>query len=143
MVNTFIFFWGYPRMSVELTMLFWASILTFVQVVVAVLFAIGQFGLPEVAGNRADLGTLNDMAGRAKRAHANMLESLVLFAVLVLIVQIAGLSSDLTVLGAQIFVGARLVYAIVYLVGVPWLRTGVWSISVAGLAIMAWPILTA
>ena len=130
-------------MTIELTMLFWAGVLTLAQVVVAVLLTLGQVILSELAGNRDGLPAPSDMAGRAVRAHANMLESLVLFAILVLIIQIAGLNNDQTALGAQIFVGARLVHAIVYLVGVPWLRTGVWAVSIIGLVMMAWPILMA
>ncbi|MDP6831605.1 MAG: MAPEG family protein [Alphaproteobacteria bacterium] len=129
-------------MTIELTMLFWATVLTFVQVVVAVMLANTQVSLPELAGNREGL-SLSGMAGRAKRAHANMLESLVLFAVLIVVVQIAGLNNDLTALGAQIFVIARLIYAVIYVVGVPWLRTGIWSIAVIGMVMVAWPIVSA
>ncbi|MFP6746702.1 MAG: MAPEG family protein [Alphaproteobacteria bacterium] len=129
-------------MTMELTMLFWAVILTFVQVVVAVLLAMAQVGVPEIAGNREGL-TTSAMAGRAKRAHINMLENLPLFAILVLVVHMAGLSTEQTVLGAQIFVIARLVYALVYIIGVPWLRTGIWTVSVVGMAMIAWPILAA
>ncbi len=127
-------------MTVELSMLFWAVVLTFVQVVVAVLLSIMQVGLPELAGNREGL-TTTAMAGRAKRAHMNMLENLPLFAILVLVVHLAGLGTDLTALGAQIFVVARLVYAIIYIIGIPWLRTGVWTVSAVGMVMIAWPIM--
>ncbi|HJM90721.1 MAG: MAPEG family protein [Alphaproteobacteria bacterium] len=130
-------------MTVELTMLFWAVVLTFAQLLVAVLLAIGQLGLTELTGNREGLAPPSEMAGRAKRAHANMLESLVLFAILILVVQVAGLNNEMTALGAQIFVFARLVYAVVYIVGVPWLRTVIWAISVVGMVIIALPILAA
>ncbi len=130
-------------MTVELTMLFWAVVLTFAQLLVAVLLAIGQLGLTELTGNREGLAPPSEMAGRAKRAHANMLESLVLFAILILVVQVAGLNNEMTALGAQIFVLARLVYAVVYIVGVPWLRTVIWAISVVGMVIIALPILAA
>ena len=130
-------------MTVELTMLFWAVVLTFAQLLVAVLLAIGQLGLTELTGNREGLAPPSEMAGRAKRAHANMLESLVLFAILILVVQVAGLNNEMTALGAQIFVFARLVYAVVYIVGVPWLRTVIWGISVVGMVMIALPILAA
>jgi len=130
-------------MTVELTMLFWAVVLTFAQLLVAVLLAIGQLGLTELTGNREGLAPPSEMAGRAKRAHANMLESLILFAVLVFVVQVAGLNNEMTVLGTQIFVFARLVYAVVYIVGVPWLRTVIWGISVVGMVMIALPILAA
>lgn len=126
-------------MTVELTMLFWAVILTFVQMLVAVQLTLMEVGLPTLAGNREGVAATG-MAGRAKRAHANMLENLILFAALVLIVQAADLSSDMTVLGAQIFVFARLVYALIYIIGIPWLRTATWAVSVAGMVMIAWPI---
>jgi len=133
---------GETEMTVELSMLFWATILTFVQVLAAVALANMQVGLPELAGNREGL-SLSGIAGRAKRAHANMLENLILFAALVLVVQIAGLNNDLTALGAQIFVVARLVYAVIYIAGVPWLRTATWFVAVIGMAMIAWPIVSA
>jgi uncharacterized MAPEG superfamily protein len=129
-------------MTVELTMLVWATVLTFVQVLVAVILANTQVGLPELAGNREGL-SLSGIAGRAKRAHGNMLENLILFAALVLVVQIAGLNNDLTALGAQIFVIARLIYAVIYLAGVPWARTAIWFVAVIGMAMIAWPIISA
>lgn len=72
----------------------------------------------------------------APSVHANMLENLVLFAALVLVVQITGRASETTALGAQLFFWARLAYAIVYLVGIPWVRTGVWAVSLAGLILI-------
>ncbi len=130
-------------MTAELTMLFWAVVLTVGQLLVAVLLAVGQVGLTPLVGNREGLEPPSEMAGRAKRAHSNMLESLILFAILVVIVQLAGLNNSMTALGAQIFVIARLVYAVVYLVGVPWLRTAVWAIAVIGMVMIAIPILSA
>jgi uncharacterized MAPEG superfamily protein len=75
-------------------------------------------------------------AGRAQRAHRNMLENLVLFAALVLIAVLAGKTNSTTLLGAQLFFWARLVYAVVYIAGIPWLRTAVWTVSVIGLLLI-------
>ena len=66
---------------------------------------------------------LHRLGGRAQRAHHDVLENLVLFAALVLIAVISNKTNATTVLGAQIFFWARLVYAGVYLAGIPWLRT--------------------
>jgi uncharacterized MAPEG superfamily protein len=123
-------------MSIDLTLLVWATALTFVQAVVAVLGALLQVGLPALAGNRGDLPQFAGWAGRAQRAHRNMLESLVLFAALVLVAQVTGKASATTALGAQLFFWARLTYAPVYLIGIPWLRTGLWGISVVGLVLI-------
>ncbi len=126
-------------MTAELIMLFWVVVLAFVQVLVAILLCIKQAGLTELAGNR-DTFVPEGIAGRATRAHRNMLENLPLFAALVLIVHVAGLSSDASVLGAQIFVIARLAAAIIYIIGIPWLRTAAFGISVVGLVMVSWPI---
>ena len=126
-------------MTAELIMLFWAVVLAFVQVLVSVILCTKQVGLTELAGNR-DTFVPEGIAGRATRAHRNMLENLPLFAALVLIVHVAGLSSDASVLGAQIFVIARLAAAIIYIIGIPWLRTAAFGISVVGLVMVSWPI---
>jgi uncharacterized MAPEG superfamily protein len=123
-------------MKPELALLVWAVMLTFVQMLVAVTGATHQVGLPVLAGNREGLPPCTGWAWRAARAHQNMLESLVLFTALVLVAVLAGKTNAMTLLGAQIFFWARLVYAVVYLAGIPWLRTVVWFVSVIGLLLI-------
>lgn len=123
-------------MKPELMLLVWAVLLTFAQMLVAVGGATLQVGLPALAGNREGLAPCTGWAGRASRAHHNMLESLVLFAALVLVAVAAGRTNSTTLLGAQIFVWARLAYAVIYVAGIPWLRTAVWLVSVIGLAMI-------
>ena len=126
-------------MTAELIMLFVAVVLTFLQVIATVILCNIQASPTELAGNR-DTFVPEGIAGRASRAHRNMLENLPLFAALVLIVHVAGLSSDTSVLGAQIFVIARLAFAIIYIIGIPWIRTAAFLISVVGLVMVSWPI---
>lgn len=123
-------------MKPELMWLVWAVLLTFVQMLVAVAGAFLQVGLPALAGNREGLAPCTGWAGRAQRAHHNMLENLVLFAALVLAAVIAGKTNNTTLLGAQLFFWARLAYAAIYVIGIPWLRTAVWAVSVVGLALI-------
>ena len=94
-------------MKPELTLLVWAVLLTFVQMLIAVTGATLQVGLPTLAGNREGLAPCTGWAGRAARAHRNMLESLVLFAALVLVAVAAGKTNATTLLGAQLFFWAR------------------------------------
>lgn len=123
-------------MKAELTYLIWSAALTVVQALIAVQGAMLQVGLPALAGNREGLPEITGWAGRAARAHRNMLENLVLFAALVLAAVIAGKTNSTTLLGAQIFLYARIAYALVYVAGIPWLRTAVWTVSVIGLAMI-------
>lgn len=123
-------------MTPELQYLVWSVVLTLVQLVVGVLLTVPVVGLPTLAGNREPAPDVGGMAGRAKRAHANMLESLVLFASLVLVAHAAGVSNANTVLGAQLFFWGRVAYAAIYVVGLPWVRTLAWVVSVGGLILL-------
>jgi uncharacterized MAPEG superfamily protein len=80
-----------------------------------VLRAIGTPG----AGYPADA----PWADRARRAHLNAIENLVVFAPLVLVCAIIGVSSGATVLSAQIYVAARLAHYVIYAAGIPVVRT--------------------
>jgi len=123
-------------MKPELTLLVWAVVLTVVQMLAAVQGAFNQVGLPRLAGNREGMPEITGWGGRAARAHRNMLESLVLFAVLVLVAVAAGKTNDMTLLGAQIFFWARVAYAVIFVAGIIWLRTAVWFVSIAGLIVI-------
>ena len=70
-----------------------------------------------------------------------MIENMVLFAALVLIAAVAGKANATTAMGALIFFWARLAYAVIYLLGVPWLRTVAWSVSVIGMVMIACQLL--
>jgi len=130
-------------MSPDLTYLLYSTILCFVQVLTAASGANTQVGLPTLAGNREGLPDIVGWAGRARRAHLNMLENLLLFAALVLIAAVAGKANATTAMGAMIFFWARLAYAVIYLIGIPWLRTLAWFVGVIGMAMIAWVLLQA
>ncbi len=130
-------------MSPDLTYLLFSTILCFVQVLIAASGANTQVGLTTLAGNREDLADMVGWAGRARRAHLNMIENFVLFAALVLIAAVAGKANATTAMGAMIFFWARLAYAVIYLIGVPWLRTLAWFVGVIGMAMIAWVLLHA
>jgi len=101
------------------------AVFTWATVVVASLIRARAWtpgGLMLAFGNRDNLPPATPLAGRAGRAAANTVENLVFFAVLAL--------------AAQIFLWARVVYLPVYVAGVPFLRTGVWAVSIAGLGMM-------
>ena len=124
-------------MKLELTLLVCAVGLAFVQLVVAVLAAMAQVGLPTLLGNREEMPALSGLAGRAERAYKNMFESLLLFAALVLVAAVAGKTNAQTALGAQIFVWARLAFAVIYVVGIPVARTAAWAVAIIGLIMIA------
>ena len=130
-------------MSPDLHYLLFSIILCFVQMLIAATGANTQVGLPALAGNREGLADMVGWAGRARRAHLNMIENLVLFSALVLIAAVAGKANATTAMGAMIFFWGRLAYALIYLIGIPWLRTLAWAVSVVGLVMIAWALLQA
>ena len=117
-------------MPVELKLLVWSAILVLVQSVVAAI------GAQQQVGNRDDMPALSGWAGRAMRAHRNILETLVVFAIAVLVANATGRLNATTALGANLFFWARLVYAVVYVAGITWVRTAVWAVSVAGILLV-------
>src|SRR5207244_13370099 len=97
-------FWvGEEPRTLELMLLVWSTALALIQMLVAVLAAMAQVGLLPLVGNRENLAAFEGWAGRAQRAHRNMLESLIIFAPLVLVAQFAGKTNAVTALGAQLF----------------------------------------
>jgi len=123
-------------MKPEMMLLTWAVVLTLVQMLVAATGAASQYGPMPLFGNREGLAPLTGWAGRAQRAHRNMLENLVLFAVLVLVSVVSQKTNGTTLLGAQLFLWARLAYAVIYLAGIPYLRTAAWLVSIIGLVLI-------
>ncbi len=124
------------EIPIELSLLIWAAALTVVQMFVSALGSISQIGLTALAGNRDNLTETTGWASRAQRAHKNMLESIAVFAILVLSANVMNISNDMTVLGAQLFFWGRVAFSIIYLAGIPWVRTAAWGVSLVGLILI-------
>ncbi len=123
-------------MTTDLLMLAYSAVLC---LVLAFPYTIGlnkTFGLPILIGNRENFPTVEGWIGRGKRAHMNMIENLAPFAALVLIAHVTGKADASTALGAQLFFWARLVHAVVYIAGLPWIRTAAYGVSLVGMAII-------
>ena len=97
--------------------------------------------LVEDLGNRDTLRPLTVTGGRASRALANMQEALPVFLALALLNIIVGTAAGTAVTGATIFLIARVLYAVVYIVGIPVVRTLIWGAGWVGLALMIVPLL--
>ena len=69
---------------------------------------------------------------RTRRAHANMVENLAPFAVLVLVAHLTGKANGTTALGAELFFLGRVAHLLVYAAGIPVVRTLVFGVAVAG-----------
>jgi uncharacterized MAPEG superfamily protein len=98
-------------------------------------------GLAEALGNRDHQPPLTVTGQRAARALANMHEALPVFLALALMNMIVAPQAAQAVIGAIVFLIARVLYAIVYVVGIPVLRTLIWAAGWVGLILMLLPLL--
>jgi uncharacterized MAPEG superfamily protein len=92
-------------------------------------------------GNRDHMRPLTVVGQRAARALANMHEALPVFLALALMNMILGTAAATAITGAWVFLAARLLYLIIYLAGVPVLRTLAWVGGWVGLVMMLLPLL--
>lgn len=75
-------------------------------------------------------------AGRATRASRNFQETYPAFIGLLLGLAFAGDPSGLGLIGATVWLAARVVYIPLYLAGIPYIRSLVWLVSIGGLLVM-------
>lgn len=124
-------------MTTDLWMLAGATLLTWLLIMADATPSILGKGIGWAAGNREEDADPQGAHGRLHRASLNMQENLPLFAAVVLIVAVADKASATSALGAQIFLAARVLHAIVYIAGVPFARTGIWAVSIVGMVMVA------
>ncbi|WP_421791558.1 MAPEG family protein [Hyphobacterium sp.] len=128
-------------MPLELSYLVASIFVYFLMIVVQAILSNLENNPATMAGARDDVTDKGVMLCRARRANANMVESLVMFVPLVLVAYVTDNLNDTTQLGAGLFLAARIVYAPTYWFGIPWLRTLVWFAGFVGIAMIALQIL--
>ncbi len=127
-------------MTIELTMLVYSVALLFLLILVQALSGVLAQGLPQMAGSRDNLPDPQPFQARTKRIVDNHREGLALFAPLVLVAAVAHISNPWTVLGAQLFFYARVAHALLYLMGVPWIRPLAWGVGIVGTVLVFAPL---
>jgi uncharacterized MAPEG superfamily protein len=131
-------------MNIELTILAWGCVLAIVHLFAAVRAKTAQYGTKWNTGARdEEVPPLNPLAGRLARAQANFYETFPLYAAAALIVSLAQLTDRWTAIGAMLWIGARILYLPVYGLGIAYLRTAIWLVSLIGIAMVLRPALVA
>jgi uncharacterized MAPEG superfamily protein len=120
--------------TVTMTALFWVPYIINRLLELGVRTAVGD---PNVDTTPRALWAL-----RMMKAHRNAVENLVVFAPLVLALQIIGVSTSNTVMACMIFFYARLVHFIVYAAGIPVVRTLAFAVGFACQMELAYTLLT-
>lgn len=129
-------------MHQEIAIAAWGAVLLFVHIMVAAQLKTSQYGVGWNVGARDEaVPPLGVHAGRAVRAQANFLETFPIAIVTLLGVAIADRTSGMTALGGWLWLGARVVYLPVYLLGIKGVRSALFLVSLAGLGIVLWPLL--
>jgi uncharacterized MAPEG superfamily protein len=123
-------------MSIELTMLALSVALLFVLILIQSVAGAQAQGAMRMANNRDDVGPPTPWQARTKRVVDNHREGLMLFAPLALILAHEQVSTDFTVLGAQLFFYSRVVHAVIYLAGWPYVRPVAWLVGIVGTVMM-------
>lgn len=104
-------------------------------ILVQVLAALQQVGLPALAGNREGL-VLTGMALRLERATANSLFALALIAPPVILLHLTTATTDVVGQIMLVFLLARVVYVLLYALGIAWVRTIVWLVGFGCTAVL-------
>ncbi len=129
-------------MTVELTILAIGCLFGIAQIIVAAEAEALQRGFGwAVSSRETEPPPWSPLVGRLKRAQANYLETFPIFAVAVLIVEVAGISSSLTRTGAIIWIAARAGFWLAYAIGIPVIRSLLFATSLIGIGMVLWPAL--
>lgn len=128
-------------MNYELTYLAWSVILLVVHIAVQGIAKDLKVDVRWALGPQDEQPDTGIMAGRAKRALQNFLETYPAFVALALLIVATGQSTSLTAAGAALWFWGRVAYLPAYLSGIPVVRSLTWFVAVIGLLMMAWPFL--
>ena len=130
-------------MTTELYYLFLTAVLTILLWVPYILNQISVQGLTTAVGYPENPAPLSGWAARLKAAHYNAVENLVVFATLVLVAHVVGVSDAATQLSAQVYFWARVVHPLAYTLAIPWVRTLSFAVSFLAQLCIAWQIFSA
>jgi uncharacterized MAPEG superfamily protein len=88
-----------------------------------------QLGMGYLLSSRDESRTVGGIAGRLNRALNNSVVAMVLFAPAVLVLHAKGVSTSGTVIAAQLFLAARVIYLPAYAYRITGVRTLAWSVG--------------
>jgi len=125
----------------ELYYLALVTVLTGLLWVPYILDRIAVRGLMDAVGYPANPKSQSPWAQRLMKAHANAVENLVVFASLVLLAQLTGVTSAVVGTAAMVYFWARVIHVAAYTFAVPWVRTLSFAVGFFAQAAIAWVLL--
>ncbi len=128
-------------MNTDLTYLALVTALTGLIWIPYVLERMASRGITDTVGYPEDPKPQAPWAVRMQAAHRNAVENLVVFAALVLVAHMAGISNEATASAAMIYFWARVVHVLAHTFKVPWIRTLAFVVGFACQFVVGWQIL--
>ncbi|MDJ0654483.1 MAG: MAPEG family protein [Xanthomonadales bacterium] len=130
-------------MTVEIQWLLYVALFTALQWVPYILNQIAVRGLVDAVGYPAEPKPLADWAQRAKAAHYNSVENLVVFAALIVVAHLSGITSGAIQTACMVYFWARVAHYALYVLGVPGGRTVTFAVGWFATIFIGWQILAA
>jgi len=130
-------------MAVELEYLVWTALLTLFIRMTWMFDKVRMRGLAKVTRYPDDSEPLSGWGARAWIAHEDAIQNLVIFAVLVIALQLAGHGNAITHAAAAIYFWARLCHFVVYVFAVPRIKTIAFLVAVGAQLVLAWQFILA
>ena len=125
--------------------LFWLTLTVILTGLMWVPYILNRAGVRGLGGAMAnpsrDDKPQAEWANRMMFAHDNAVENLIVFAPLVIILNLADYSSSTTVMACAVYFWSRVAHAIVYTAGIPVLRTLAFTVGFLAQAVLAVVIL--
>ena len=130
-------------MTTELTLLGWTLVLAIVQILLHSSLRTKETGTAYNASARDGAAPPpGKVTARLERAKHNLFETLPLFGLAVLAAHVGQVEGTLTLWGCWLYLVARVVYVPLYALGIPYLRSLVWLVSLAGLLMVLYALLS-
>ncbi|ABG31234.1 hypothetical protein CEP88_17870 [Roseobacter denitrificans] len=120
----------------EITILVLYGLLVILTLILQATGAMTQLGMGYLLGARDEGRTVSGIAGRLERALNNSVTAMVLFAPAVLLIVITESATNQSLLAAQAFLLARLVYLPAYAFGLTGIRSLAWTVGLLSTALL-------
>ena len=128
--------------SIELRILAWGCLLALIHIFAAGRVRTKQYGTKWNMGARDEaVPPPNALVGRMERAQANFFETFPIVAAAILMIEATHRTSATTMLGAMLWLGARIIYLPLYAAGIPVVRSVAFMVSMVGIVMLLWPLL--
>jgi len=126
----------------ELQLLGLSGLFVVVQITLVAQLSNLQYGLKWAASPRDEtMPPPKVLLGRTRRALANFLETYPVFVAAVLAVAVAQRLDAWSLVGAHFYLWSRVVYLVLYMTGVPLIRSLAWNAALLGILMILWQLI--